>query len=85
MVSVGCALLASSGSWGQPEREATSAHTTAPPKLAVSNGLTSGEQVPPSNFRFFQYSCRSRLQRGPLPGPAYFLLPAPPLAPLLPT
>lgn len=42
------------------------------------------EQVPPSNFRFFQYSLRSRPQRGPLPRPAYFLLPAPPLAPSSP-
>lgn len=42
------------------------------------------EQVPPSNFRFFQYSRRSRPQRGPLPRPAYFLLPAPPLAPSSP-
>lgn len=49
------------------------------------------EQVPPGNFRFLLHLLGTRLQRGLLPRPAYFLLPAPPLAPpphfrpLLPT
>ncbi|XP_070328123.1 uncharacterized protein [Odocoileus virginianus] len=39
------------------------------------------EQVPPGNFRFLLHLLGTRLQRGLLPRPAYFLLPAPPLAP----
>ena len=39
------------------------------------------EQVPQGHFWFLPHRFRTRLQRGPLPRPAYFLLQAPPLAP----
>ena len=71
------------GSWGNPKGNHFGTHNGT---TWVSSFLRIDflEQVPPGIFWFLPHRLRTRLHRGPLPRPAYFLLQAPPLAPRRP-